>query len=305
MLKRCCERKQDNSVLAADLVGKDWQGIVAYELKYHRSCYRNYTRDDKSELDVNNNAFNTVVNFVKERIFNKNDILTPSQLQNFYNEISQEKILPRSKPILDKVLEFFNGRISLFKPNSGTPFLFNDEKSKGEIISDYRNMIRIEKSKTIESKRKASDHNCVNTAASIIKAEIKSTDLTYNSWPPTAQELLEKKTVLPPATESFLTALLVRRKRKISQRKQIIISSFGQDLVYNVTNGKHRTSKHALLALCTKRRTGSKQMIKWLNRFGHVISYDETAYVETTLAEDEVKNQIVRSYCPNMVQPSR
>jgi len=230
MLKRCCERKQDNSVLAADLVGKDWQGIVAYELKYHRSCYRNYTRDDKSELDVNNNAFNTVVNFVKERIFNKNDILTPSQLQNFYNEISQEKILPRSKPILDKVLEFFNGRISLFKPNSGTPFLFNDKKSKGEIISDYRNMIRIEKSKTIESKRKASDHNCVNTAASIIKAEIKSTDLMYNSWPPTAQELLEKKTVLPPATESFLTALLVRRKRKISQRKQIIISSFGQDL---------------------------------------------------------------------------
>ena len=45
-------------------------------------------------------------------------------------------------------------------------------------------------------------------------------------------------------------------------------------------------------------------MIRWLNMFGHGISYDDVAFVETALAEDEARNQISRSYCPTVLQPS-
>ena len=39
-------------------------------------------------------------------------------------------------------------------------------------------------------------------------------------------------------------------------------------------------------------------MLEWLNRFGHGISYDEVALVETFLATEEVKNQALKSFCP-------
>jgi len=50
------------------------------------------------------------------------------------------------------------------------------------------------------------------------------------------------------------------------------IESLVQDIVYVTTNGKHRTSKHVLLSLCVKRKTGSKDVITWLNRSGHGVS---------------------------------
>ena len=58
-----------------------------------------------------------------------------------------------------------------------------------------------------------------------------------------------------------------------------------------MTNTKHRTLKHALLS------------IRWLNMFGYGISYGEVAFLETTLAEDEIQNQLTRSYCPTIAEP--
>lgn len=88
------------------------------------------------------------------------------------------------------------------------------------------------------------------------------------------------------------------------KRKQTTITSICQDIIYSASNTKHKTSKHVLLSLCTKRKTGSKDLVKWLNRFGHCISYDETAYLETFLANEEIKNQMVKFYVPYSVQLS-
>ena len=52
-----------------------------------------------------------------------------------------------------------------------------------------------------------------------------------------------------------------------------------------------------------KQTTGSRKVIKWLNRFGHSISYKEINIVETHLAETQTRIQDDRTYVPNNIQP--
>ena len=48
-----------------------------------------------------------------------------------------------------------------------------------------------------------------------------------------------------------------------------------------------------------QRKTGSKKTIRWLNMFSHDISCNKT-----TQAEDEIQNQLTRSYYPTIAEPS-
>ncbi len=91
------------------------------------------------------------------------------------------------------------------------------------------------------------------------------------------------ETGLPLALSTFLRALLTSES-KLSSKKECLVSSIGQDIMYAVGNGDTKTSKHVILSLCTKRKTGSKQVISWMNRLGHGISYHETCAFETHLA---------------------
>eukprot|EP00794_Sanderia_malayensis_P010526 gene10526-11631_t len=112
-----------------------------------------------------------------------------------------------------------------------------------------------------------------------------------------------KKTPSSSTTKSRKERSLKSEKR-MSSSKLVVIESIGQDMIYNIMNRAHRTSKHVKLALCTKRKTGSKVMVKWMNRLGHGISYDEVDFLETFLAEKATKHQEVKSFCPSSLLPS-
>ena len=58
------------------------------------------------------------------------------------------------------------------------------------------------------------------------------------------------------------------------------------------------------LGLAVKRKTGSVITTRWLNRFGHSVSYDEINAIETRLAEEQLASQNARRYIPNNIQPS-
>ena len=78
----------------------------------------------------------------------------------------------------------------------------------------------------------------------------------------------------------------------------------GQDLIYH-NNGRKKTSKHATFSFSIKRKTGSKIVINWTNKFGHRVSYDEVLILETHLAMEHFKDQIHRSFSPAIIQPSK
>ena len=45
------------------------------------------------------------------------------------------------------------------------------------------------------------------------------------------------------------------------------------------------------LGICVKRKSGSVDLILWLNRLGHTVSHDEINSIETKLAEDQANIQ--------------
>jgi hypothetical protein len=73
--------------------------------------------------------------------------------------------------------------------------------------------------------------------------------------------------------------------------------------MYNATYGRKRTKKHVQLGVIIKRKTASVDVIRWLNRLGHVISYDEINSVETKIAEDQIRQVSIGAYVPNNIQP--
>ena len=80
-------------------------------------------------------------------------------------------------------------------------------------------------------------------------------------------------------------------------------NSIAQDLLYSASNGRKKVPKRVQLGLSVKWKTGSVSVIRWLNRYGHCISYDEINATETILAEEQVHMQTTRRYVPNNIQP--
>ena len=52
-------KHNDNPQLQADVTEGGWEVIVARELLYHRSCYRDYTRPEKNKLYHNSIVMKT------------------------------------------------------------------------------------------------------------------------------------------------------------------------------------------------------------------------------------------------------
>ena len=56
--------------------------------------------------------------------------------------------------------------------------------------------------------------------------------------------------------------------------------------------------------LFLKRKTGSKDILTWLNRLGHCISYDKVNRIETYLAEIVSKSNKNERFIPSNISPS-
>ena len=56
--------------------------------------------------------------------------------------------------------------------------------------------------------------------------------------------------------------------------------------------------------LAVKRKTASTAVIRWLNRFGHCVTYNEINAVKTKLAENQVCIEDIRKFEPRVIQPN-
>ena len=88
--------------------------------------------------------------------------------------------------------------------------------------------------------------------------------LTFTNWPPYKSELLANDLLM-----HFLKNVLSGSAFSILAPKLRVIQSIALDIIYSVSNKKHRTMKHTLFPLCIKRKTWSKEIVQWVNRFGH------------------------------------
>ena len=104
--------------------------------------------------------------------------------------------------------------------------------------------------------------------------------------------------------ESVMNPLLSKSFPVAERVERLSKTLLGQDVIYNMSNGKTKTIKHVQLGITTNCKTGSRLMLDSLNRLDHSISYDKVNNVEAPFAEVNFKNQNNRSFVPNNVQPS-
>ena len=69
--------------------------------------------------------------------------------------------------------------------------------------------------------------------------------------------------------------------------------SLGQDVMFNSTSGRIKTTKYIALPMRTKSKTGCTEIVTLLNRLGHSIFYTHIEELETAMAMRQV---LVRGY---------
>ena len=113
----------------------------------------------------------------------------------------------------------------------------------------------------------------IDDVGSHIREQIKCMPTTFEQGPPDEYSLLNCDTNIPPALQQLIEKITAGKIVGLNKKKKI--DSLCQYVIFSVHGGKYRTKKHVHLSLCVKRKTGSKEVIKWLNSLGHGISYDE------------------------------
>ena len=103
-------------------------------------------------------------------------------------------------------------------------------------------------------------------------------------------------------TKCLLESIISGRSIATEKLKRLVLS-IGQDLIYHANNGRRKTSKHVTFPFSVKRKTDSKMVINWISKFGHGILYDDVIILETHLAREHSKEQLLRTFIPATIQP--
>ena len=285
--------ESEDEYLTVQLAGLSESKIIAMEYKYHRSCYRNITReaatDEISEASreraLREKCFEELKNFVEQDVIQNGVLLRLTNIAEYYGNLQEDAKLERkgliARNLKQRLLKVFGDRIAFFQKSQGMPeIIYGTEEVKLNLKSSLKKVKEIGK---------------------LIREELMNAPEIYSCWPPTEKELLQNEFEIASFTEVFPISVLSAKGKK-TERTSRLITPIAQDLMEGM--GRKRTKKHVQLAIATKRKTASISVIRWLNRFGHIISYDEVSAVETKLAEDQIRNVNIRKYVPNSIQPS-
>ena len=74
------------------------------------------------------------------------------------------------------------------------------------------------------------------------------------------------------------------RSTKKSAKLHRIVDSASNDYIYMVNGGRIKTQKQLMLGLYVRSLSGSKQLLRVLNNFGHTVSYSVLEEIETAAA---------------------
>lgn len=117
-------------------------------------------------------------------------------------------------------------------------------------------------------------------------------------------DILEGEVGIPPLVKEFFECLIngPTSPTKICERKELRIRSLAEDVIFSVTNGRSRPSKHLLLSLVMKSVTGSRKVIEVLNKLGHCVSYHFAEELETELTYAASESSTLLPYGLNRQQ---
>ena len=250
------------------------EDLIAKEFKYHRHCYKNFTRKTPSESKTQiyeKRDFEPVRTMINEEVIKNCRILPMNELYKAYGiELS------------DKRNKYYLRQLIQSKFNEEIIMLCNKDHSDADYVAS--------KEKLTEASYVKED--VVKKAAKYLRDDIleQSKSVTPLQWPPSLEQLTSEERKPPDSTQLFFKTILNPSK---SSR---LVDSFSQDLVYGV--GKTLTEKHFLMALGLHNMTGQRNVIEVLSKFGQCISYKQTCEILKANAESVIQRSKLSSLLP-------
>lgn len=297
-LRDIAREKQDSHILT--VTSRD---IVAAEAHYHRSCYRDYTRnpsrqhhalkvedmetDDSQYWDIEQRSYENLFDFIREEVIASPDIIALKSLTHKLIQIMQSfgvsTVKESTKNHIRRKLENeFGNSIHIFPDDKGRLIVMPDSMS----IYDLAKRFQATKQELEMLKTKSSgDISIIDRASEIIRSSIKSMDNPVH-WPYHPSNTSKESVIIPDEMRRFFNNLLTGNRtnmKSTSQKVDILIQSFSQDLIHAVTGGQYKPPKHIMLSYGVKSLTGNVELIQILNRLGHAISYSQLQENDTGL----------------------
>ena len=103
-------------------------------------------------------------------------------------------------------------------------------------------------------------------------------------YPLTENDIARGEAEAPDILLNYIKILYSGGTTDLSEKTLRLSSSTADDVIYAVTNGQVKPSKHCLLGTGMKSMTGSRKIVDILNKFGHTLNYNAIEELETDLA---------------------
>ncbi|CAH3173032.1 unnamed protein product [Porites lobata] len=272
----------------------DGRDTKAMEIKYHRSCYKNYIHPKQlAKLEEQNcqekdagtegydRAFGKVEEFVEKEVIAAAKAIPMSTLIEKYTSFLTEEgvnvVTYRSTKLKNRLTRFFGERLSFHRPSN---------QNQSELVYS----LNVKTGEVVETVFKSTTSVDEEQMANSDKCEIEMVpDLLYNmmAW------------ILSTKSEYS-----VERVSDISPEVHRLALSLSQDLIHSATRGRIKTPKNVVLPMTVKSLTGNAELITILNRFGHSLSYSQIEEVETALAEMQIAKRQNRVFVPSVCYPN-
>ena len=320
-LRRSAHLRQDDRMLT-ELSDRD---LIAIEVRYHHSCYVKYTQrtlereqmeeTPKESQSKYENAFLSVRDHVEKDVITEKLALRLNLLTEEFNEnlrdLGDSNPNYQSHKVKQRLIKAFGNRISFWQPQerNKSEIVFSSDIPQGQFVESMYNSDDSDEDDDLEMEHSnLSISNQVSQVelyhvAKHIREELKS---IRNRIPdaPTAEDMTVDS--IPDSVHAFLAWVLsdddsAIQNPSINLKRRIM--AIGQDLVYNVSNGRVKTPKHVSLAVAVKNLTGSAQVISLLNRFGHAISHNELLEMESAMTTKGIARKKDGVIVPNNIQP--
>ena len=333
-LLRAAEIRGDNRVLL-QIKGQD---CIAHEIKYHRSCYKNYVRlETLTKLEAQNcttedkesrgfsKAFGKLCNYLQSEVTIKKRILNMTELVGkFVSHLNEEGLNIsdyRSSKLKQRLKGAFGKQLDFRKPSdpSQPELVYSANVEKGEIVESlvsHSDMTDGGLESGLEEIDEQDPRARKDIAHQVYHASKELRNLLLDvkpvlSWPPKADELQSDATLVPDMLYNMLAWILTSDTEfstewvtSLPNHVHCWILSLGQDLIHYVSRGRTKTPKHVPLPMTVKSLTGSAELVTLLNRFGHGLSYSQIEELETAIAEQQITNLRNGVLLPTVCSPS-
>ena len=205
-----------NEHMTVQLTSLSISQIAATEFYYHRSCYRDISRkskvtseERKQQTQAYEKCYDLIKSYIQDCVIGQGEILKLSKISQMYADMQEEYGIEVRGATNQKLKERL-------------------KKSLGESVSFF--------------KKKATSAELIYSekVAKLLRDEVSSHGGTYDTRPPTSDELLNAEFIVPKFLDQFLRTLFSKNKAA-SFRVDRLVRSFAQDLIFSTSRGKTKT----------------------------------------------------------------